>query len=67
MHKCEGETPQCGYSAAIVFCYEKYDGTLWAGDDGWNHVSQVAFCPYCGFKATVPPEYAEKIATERLL
>ena len=53
LHECEGHLPQGGYGEAIDACNEKPDGTLWAGNTEYG--SQVAFCPYCGFKARVAP------------
>lgn len=34
-------------------CEEAEDGTLWAGNIEYS--SQVAFCPYCGFRAAQQP------------
>lgn len=54
LHCCEGNTPSQSYGYAITSCSEDENGKLWATND--EYVSQVAFCPYCGFKATVAPE-----------
>lgn len=54
-HRCEGTTPHDGSAAAIAVCAERADGTLWVQDGKGHHGSQVAYCPYCGFQATLPP------------
>ena len=51
-HACHGETPTLRYGSAIESCAEHKDGTLWAGHS--EYLSQVSFCPYCGFKAKAP-------------
>lgn len=53
-HECAGDLPQEGYGPAIENCFEDEDGKLWAGNGEYS--SQVAFCPYCGFKARVKPK-----------
>lgn len=53
LHECQGHTPQDGYGEALNVCWEQPGGKLWAGNEEYG--SQVAFCPYCGFKAKVPP------------
>lgn len=52
MHKCEGYLNHGKNDPAIEECYELQDGTLWAGDI--DFLSQVNFCPYCGYKAKIP-------------
>lgn len=56
-HSCEGTTRSRAYGEAIDGCFESKDGTLWAGN--CEYESQVAFCPYCGFKAKVAPVVEE--------
>ena len=51
-HACRGDTSESNCGAAIGSCAEYKDGTLWAGHS--EYLSQVSFCPYCGFKAEVP-------------
>lgn len=47
LHECEGKLPVRGYGAAIDYCREDPDGTLWVGNGEYG--SQVNFCPYCGY------------------
>jgi hypothetical protein len=54
LHSCEGNLPLDGYGAAVTGCQEDAEGRLWIGNGEYG--SQVAFCPYCGFKARVVPE-----------
>jgi len=52
-HHCElAHAPWKEYGAAIAFCAEDEDGTLWVGN--YEYCSQVDFCPVCGYKAKVP-------------
>lgn len=53
-HSCEGVLPQCSYGEALDSCVENEVGELWVGNGEYG--SQVAFCPYCGFKAATPPK-----------
>ncbi len=39
------------YGEAIAYCYEYDDGLLIVEND--EYVSQVNYCPYCGYKAKV--------------
>jgi hypothetical protein len=48
-HDCKLDSPSEGYGAAIDDCYEKNDGTFWAGNGAYG--SQVNYCPVCGAKA----------------
>jgi len=50
MHNCSGYTADDMAGSAITYCQER-DGELWAGNGEYE--SQVNYCPYCGFKATV--------------
>jgi hypothetical protein len=52
-HSCEGCLPKDGYGEALDGCEEDNEGRLWVGNGEYG--SQVAFCPYCGFKAKVMP------------
>jgi hypothetical protein len=57
-HECSlydgGPNYDCGtFGHAIEGCYEKEDGTLWAGNGEYE--SQVSFCPYCGYQAKIKP------------
>ena len=52
-HKCEGDLPEAAYGSAIFECCEDEERRLWASNEEYS--SQVAFCPYCGFEAKVPP------------
>ena len=60
-HRCEGYLPDYEkgdrapflVDVAITECIEYPDGILVAGTGGVG--SQVAFCPYCGFKARAQP------------
>lgn len=58
LHECEGKLPADGYGPAIEGCSEDRDGTLWAGNGEYG--SQVAYCPYCGFKARTQPAIVTK-------
>lgn len=61
LHRCEGYLPDFDHGERADFlqdiciteCIEYPDGRLIAGTGGVG--SQVAFCPYCGFKALTPP------------
>ena len=50
------------YEGAIEVCYEDLDGTLWAANS--EYVSQVNYCPCCGFRAKVPAQEEDKPANE---
>jgi hypothetical protein len=52
-HHCFGHLPSEADGPAIIMCEEAEDGTLWAGNIEYS--SQVAFCPYCGFRAAQQP------------
>jgi len=53
-HRCEESLPEAAYGKAISYCYEDTDGKLWITNE--EYASQVNFCPYCGYKATVAVE-----------
>lgn len=53
-HSCKGVLPHNNYGEAIDSCDENDGGELWVGNVEYG--SQVAFCPYCGFKAATPPK-----------
>jgi hypothetical protein len=48
-HYCELESPSEAQGTAIEGCYERNDGTFWAGNAKYG--SQVDYCPVCGTKA----------------
>jgi hypothetical protein len=50
-HVCVGGLPHKGYGEAVDGCYEEDNGTLWV--ENGEYMSQVNFCPYCGYKAKV--------------
>jgi DNA-binding CsgD family transcriptional regulator len=61
LHRCFGYLPEfefglpvfCKLENPITECVETPDGRLIAGEAGVG--TQVAWCPYCGFKARVQP------------
>ncbi len=61
LHRCEGYLPDFDHGERATFlqdvciteCEEQPDGRLIAGTGGVG--SQVAFCPYCGFRSALPP------------
>lgn len=62
LHRCEGYLPDLDHGERAMFlqdvciteCIEYPDGRLIAGTGGVG--SQVAFCPYCGFRARLAPK-----------
>jgi hypothetical protein len=50
----------CG--EAVERCREAEDGTLWV--DNEEYYSQIAFCPYCGYKAKMQPVVLQKYEWE---
>lgn len=53
MHKCKGNLPESLYGAAIDHCFEE-DGKLFVSNS--EYMSQVNFCPYCGYEAKIKVE-----------
>jgi hypothetical protein len=55
LHRCEGALPTEGpEDSAIDACEEFTDGTLWVFVETGG-MSQVGYCPYCGFEARTVP------------
>jgi hypothetical protein len=60
-HKCQGYLPEWEFGSPTFLrmkppideCVETKDGKLIAGQAGIG--TQVAHCPYCGFKSRNPP------------
>lgn len=53
-HQCEYQLPRGNYGDAIDGCFEDSRGRLWVGNA--EYASQVAYCPFCGYKSPNPPE-----------
>ena len=61
LHKCWGYLPEFEFGepafmkveSPITECVELPEGQLVAGQGGVG--TQVAYCPYCGFKSRNPP------------
>ncbi len=53
-HRCtDPGWPDRGYGPALTESYEDDAGALWVTNH--EYASQVAFCPYCGFRAAIAP------------
>lgn len=49
-HICNIDSNWSGYGSAITLCVEDTERRLWVMNS--EYVSQVNFCPVCGYKAT---------------
>ena len=61
-HNCSILTKYSGHGEAIDFCMEAKNGSLWVGNG--EYMSQVNYCPYCGYKSKVdafaPEDYFDR-------
>ena len=63
-HKCKMDTPCMDSSGpAIERCYEDNAGKFWVTNDEYS--SQVFYCPYCGAKAPIEPDYEKWVNEDR--
>ena len=62
-HKCKIETPWGDCGPAIEICYEDDEGRFWV--DNGEYGSQVFYCPYCGAKAPVEPDYEKWVNEDK--
>jgi Zn ribbon nucleic-acid-binding protein len=54
LHNCIGNLPKGAYGECIIYCAETDKLELWVSNSEYS--SQVAYCPYCGYKAKVAPK-----------
>lgn len=60
MHSCTSKAQHGGYNHLVTACFEDYKGHLWLTGSTGRLMSQVNFCPFCGFQAL---NEAEELAT----
>lgn len=61
LHKCSCNTFPGGYGHLVDSCVEDYKGYLWVIAASGRRMSQVRFCPFCGFQALNEPAELETV------
>lgn len=56
-HYCTANLPYSAYGVALDSCYEDTEARLWVSNG--EYMSQVNFCPFCGYEAKIKVEYKE--------
>lgn len=51
LHLCKPTLAHQGYRQSIAYCQEDRQGRLWTVDPAGRNMTQVKFCPFCGFQA----------------
>ena len=48
-HRCELNSKEGSFGAAVTDCYEDEEGSLWVSNGEYDSI--VNYCPVCGYKA----------------